>query len=168
MRVLYLVSVWLHILAAATWLGGLLFFVTVVMPVLRRPEHRAAMPSLLEAIALRLRWLGWALLAVLVLSGLVNASLRGLSLAQFWDPETWQSPFGRTLLEKMVVVALMIGVSLWHDVLLGPRAIALMRKDPGSLETRRLRRLSRWAGGIVVLLSLFVFLLSVILVRGRP
>jgi uncharacterized membrane protein len=32
MRGIYLVSVWLHILAAMTWMGGMVLFVAAVMP----------------------------------------------------------------------------------------------------------------------------------------
>ena len=43
MRVVYLASVWLHIVAAMTWIGGMVVFVAAVMPYFRqRPEEERA------------------------------------------------------------------------------------------------------------------------------
>ena len=51
MRTLYLVSVWLHILAAMAWVGGMLFLVAVLVPLLRTPAMRPQATALFH---------GWA------------------------------------------------------------------------------------------------------------
>jgi putative copper resistance protein D len=40
MHGLYLLSVWLHIMAAVVWIGGTIFLVIVLVPAIRRLEFR--------------------------------------------------------------------------------------------------------------------------------
>lgn len=55
MHTLYLVSVWLHIVAAMTWIGGMIFLVAVLVPMLRRPERRAQAAELFGILGVRFR-----------------------------------------------------------------------------------------------------------------
>ncbi|MFQ5795545.1 MAG: hypothetical protein ACE5JP_10915 [Candidatus Bipolaricaulia bacterium] len=72
MHVLYLLSVWLHILAAAIWIGGMVFLALILVPVTRRPEHRGIAVSLIHWTGVRFRWVGWICLGLLLLSGIFN------------------------------------------------------------------------------------------------
>ena len=74
---LYLVSVWLHVLAAVLWLGGMLFLVVAVVPVLRRMERGPA-AALMHAVGVRFRAAGWVCFALLLLTGTFNLAMRGV------------------------------------------------------------------------------------------
>ena len=60
--------VFAHIIAAIAWIGGMLFVALVLVPVLRRGprELRAA---LLDRVGRRFRTVGWAAIAVLLVTG---------------------------------------------------------------------------------------------------
>ena len=97
----------LHVLAAITWIGGMLFIALVVVPVTRGLDDAALRRRLVQATGRRFRTVAWIALAVLVATGLVNLALRPelLGLPRFWV--------------KAVLALLLSAV---HDFVLGPRA----------------------------------------------
>ncbi|MBI2372085.1 MAG: DUF4149 domain-containing protein [Deltaproteobacteria bacterium] len=168
MRALYLVSVWLHILAAAVWIGGMAFLALILLPVTRRPEYRASAPGLIHWTGVRFRWVGWACLGLLLLSGTFNLVYRGVGWADVWSGRLWQGPIGRVLAIKLLLVVIVLGLSLVHDFRIGPRATALWQASPGSPEARRLRQQASWIGRLNFLLALALVALGMLLVRGLP
>jgi putative copper resistance protein D len=168
MRTLYLLSVWLHILAAMIWLGGMIFLVLVLVPVTRRPEYRGLAGGLIHWTGVRFRWVGWICLALLALSGLVNLAARGVTWADAWSGQLWQTSVGRALGIKLILVAVILILSALHDFAIGPRATAIWQANPGSPEALRLRRQATWIARINLLLALLVLVFAVILVRGWP
>ncbi len=168
MRWLYLVSVWLHVLAAAIWVGGLIFVALVVVPVIRRPELQGAAARLIHFTGIRFRWVGWACFVLLFLTGLFNVLVRGIAWADLLAAQFWTGPFGKLLAAKLVVFALILASSAVHDFVVGPRAVALWQEHPGSAEATRLRRQATHFGRLNLFLALLVVALGVILVRGAP
>lgn len=166
MQTLYILSVWLHILAAIIWLGGMLFLVLVLVPVLRRQEYRGVAGSLIHWTGVRFRWVGWVCLALLLASGMLNLGFRGFTWQDLWTGRLWQGPFGRALGVKLLLVALILLLSVLHDFVIGPRATASWQRAPEAVETRRLRRTASWIGRLNLVLGLIVVLLGVLLVRG--
>ena len=165
-RLLYLFSVWLHLVAALLWAGGMLFLVVVVVPLLRTPALRPQAVLLVREIGLRFRGVGWASLLVLVVTGVVNAAFRAGSLSGLADAQFWTNPFGRLLAHKLALVALVFVLSAVHDFFVGPRASALLRSDPESPRARRWRTAASWMGRLNLLLALAVLALAVALARG--
>jgi len=165
---LYLTSVWLHILAAAAWVGGMVFLVVVVVPVLRRPEYRPAAARMVWLTGVRFRALGWVCLAVLVATGVFNAAWRGVGLEQLRDPAFWGSSFGRALGWKLAVVLAILLVGAVHDFGVGARATRRWEAEAAAASTGRLRRAATWLARLTLLLSLAAVALGVILVRGWP
>ncbi len=168
MRALYLLSVWLHILAAIIWIGGMLFLVLILVPVMRRSEYRGIASALTHWVGVRFRWIGWICLVLLVLSGTFNLAYRGFGWADLWSGRLWQGPFGRALGIKLFLVAIVLLLSVIHDFFIGPRATALGRADPNSPEARRLRRQAGWIGRVNLILALIIVAMGVMLVRGWP
>jgi copper resistance protein D len=164
----YVISVSLHILAASVWIGAMVFLAAAVLPVLRRPPYQAVAVPLIHAIAIQFRWIAWATLGALVATGIASLHFRGFGWAQVQDGSMWQGEFGRVLGVKLACVALILAISAWHDLVVGPRFTRAALADPRSARTRRLRRVAAWIGRLMLLLSIGAMALGVMLVRGVP
>jgi copper resistance protein D len=142
---LSLVLRFVHVLAALTWIGGMLFIAFVLVPVARRYEP-ALRTRLVHETGMRFRTVGWIAIAVLVASGVLNLWLRPelLSLPRFH----WKV--------SIVVVALVL--SAVHDFVLGPRA-----GRPGADPALRVR--ASWIARVNVVLVLVVVAIGLAL-RG--
>ena len=165
MTEVYTLSVFLHILAAIVWIGGALFLVFVLVPVVRKPEMRSLAPVLLGASGRRFKIVGWVSLVVLVLTGFASMGFRGW-MAAMSTPGYWQSPVGKVLALKLGLVAVILLLSVIHDFYVGSKAVDRMKEAPDAADTKRLRKLASWMGRINVLLGLVVVYLAVMLVRG--
>lgn len=170
MRLLYLASVWLHVLAATIWVGGLFFVVLVVVPWLRGGAGGSAaeVGRFLSATGERFRVVGWLCFGVVLVTGSYNLWVRGVRPAHLVDPAWWGTSFGSAVGLKLGVFALVVLVSLVHDFRVGPRATVAMRELPDSAHTRSLRRAASWLGRLNGLLALILVALGVVIVRGWP
>jgi putative copper export protein len=120
---------WLHLMAAAVWVGGNLAVALVVQPALRAvlpPERRLPVYRL---IGRRFSALQWACWAVLLATGLQK--LWGLRTT----PSVFAGPFGAILAVKLCLVGAMVALSLAHARVWGPRLLALRPGAPGFAET---------------------------------
>ena len=167
MGVLYLFSVWLHILAATTWLGGMLFLVLVIVPALRRGDRTTA-AALMRDSGRRFRTVGWTCFGLLVCTGAANLWFRGVRFSHLFDPAWRATSFGGVLWAKLVVFALVLLLSAVHDFVLGPRASQALSRVPPGPEAERLRRAASILGRFTAFLALLLFALAVVLVRGVP
>ncbi len=162
----HLFSVWLHLVAAAIWVGGMLFLALVLVPVVRRQEYREHAPRLVHLTGTRFSRVGWVCLGLLVVSGFASLGFRGIGWAALSNLGFWGSPFGQVLGIKLALVAVILGLSAWHDFRVGPKATAAWQADPASHEATRLRRLASWFGRLNLVLALAVVALAAALVRG--
>jgi uncharacterized membrane protein len=167
MRALYLASVYLHILAAIIWIGGMFFVMLVVVPWLRA-GGRANAAALLHETGTRFRTVGWVCFVVLLLTGTFNLWVRGVGPADLIDPDWLGSPFGTAVVLKLAIFAFVIPVSAFHDFVVGPQATVAMHQDPQSPATQRLRRQASYLGRANALLALVILGVAVVLVRGWP
>jgi uncharacterized membrane protein len=164
---MYQIVVLVHILSAIVWVGGMAFLALVAVPATRAlpPAERGA---ILHAIGRQFRRVGWACIALLIVTGAIASGYRGLT------PETFggffATDFGRLLALKLGFVTVMVALTLTHDLWLGPASVrALARGDAAAeAERRRLRRASGWTARLSLLLALAVVFLAVALVRGLP
>ncbi len=169
MRFLYLASVWIHIIAATIWIGGLFFIVLVVVPWLRKGGESGVNAGVfLRETGERFRFVGWVCFALLLATGTFNLWVRGVRLSSLADVEWWASPFGAAVGLKLAAFAVVIAVSVVHDFMIGPRATAAIRRDPRSAEAASLRRRASLLGRLNGLLALVLVALGVVLVRGWP
>lgn len=151
----YLLSVLIHILAGACWIGGMLFLPLVLLPAIQQHPERK---RLLFATGLRFRTIGLAALAVLFLSGLTNMYFRGIPLtADFF----LHAAYGRLVLWKTGLFLLLLALNAVHDLAYGRKAV-----EDSFSENPRLVRMARWSGRITLLVSLVMAWLGVLISRG--
>lgn len=167
MHTLYLVSVFLHIAAAITWIGGMFFLVLVVVPWLRMGD-RAQASLVMRETGQRFRTVGWACFAIVFVTGSFNLYARGVRLSDFVREEWLSSPFGKAVVWKVSIFALVLTMSAVHDFWHGPRATLVGRQDPRSPEAERLRKQASMMGRLNMVFALMLLGLGVILVRGWP
>ena len=151
----YVVLVWLHVLAAAVWIGSMAFFAAVVVPALRSGALRANAMSLIAILGPRFRTLGLASLGTLLVTGFFVLRYHGIGWAELTHGGAWtSSSFGHTLLHKLALVGVVLVASVAHE-------IVSRGDDPG-----RHRRAASWVGRIMMLASLAILYYAVRLVRG--
>lgn len=162
---LYIISVLTHIVAAMAWVGGMLFVSLILVPGLRRLDDAVLQARLLSEVGRRFRTVGWAAIAVLVVTGTTNAwgrwGLDALLTGAFWVSQP-----GRLLLVKLLVVAAMLVQSAVHDFVLGPRLSARRRAGAETADLAGLRRRVSWLARLNLVLGLGVIVLAVLIVRG--
>ena len=140
---LRLVIVWFHVVAAAAWVGGVLYASHLVVPAVRRGV-RDGLPLLARG-----RVVAWAALAILVVTGLEN--LR-------------RAPLSPWLAAKLVVVLALLALAAHRDFALLPRAIRAVEEGATpAAALSSVRALDR----VVLLLALVVLFLAVGVARGR-
>jgi len=165
---LYVLSVWLHILAAVVWVGGMFFLVLVVVPWLRSGGGRANAGAFLRETGIRFRGVGWACFAVVLITGTFNLWVRGVRFGDLVDPGWLGSPFGSAVSLKLLAFLTVLVVSAVHDFVLGPKATIAITADPTSAEALGYRRKASLLGRVNALLGLTLVALAVIIVRGWP
>jgi uncharacterized membrane protein len=163
----FVASMWLHLAAAVVWIGGLAFISIVLVPTLRDAKLRSQAVILLRTAGRKFQRVAYLSFVVLIVTGALNVYLKAggsFAAAAALLPTT----YGRLLITKVLVVAAIIAISLYHDFAVGPAAARALEVDAGSAEARRLRRQAAWLGRANVLLSLVVMTLALLLVRGVP
>ena len=133
-------------LAAITWIGGMLFIALVLVPATRRLDDPALRARLVQDVGRRFRTVGWVALGALVVTGLLNLWIHPVLLS---SPRFhW----------KLGLVGLALILSAFHDFVLGPRAGA-----PGADPSARVR--ASWIARLNVVVVLVIVALGLSLFR---
>lgn len=98
---------WLHVMGAVIWIGGVLFVVTILRPVMQRALPPPDRRQLLKQVSGRMQRVVHVVIALQIITGTLLAwpYLRG-GMAMF---RGW---WGQALLLKLLFVALMIALYL--------------------------------------------------------
>ncbi len=160
---LYHFNVFIHVMAALLWLGGMFFLAVVGAPVLRKVEPAELRARLFTQIGRQFRTAGWIAIVILLITGLLNLRFRGyLSWSVLGAPHFWESAYGHALAWKLIAVVTMLIVQGIHDFVLGPAAARAMA---GTQEALRLRKKAAWLARINAILGIIVVLAAVKLAR---
>lgn len=163
----FVASMWLHLRAATVWIGGLAFVSLVLVPTLRSPGLRPQALLLLRTTGRKFQRIAYASFVTLAVTGAANLYFKtGGSLAAV--AALWPTSYGRVLAVKLLLVLTIVALSLYHDLVIGPRAARALEVDTTSGLAQSLRRQAAWLGRLNALLSLLVLTLALLLVRGVP
>jgi uncharacterized membrane protein len=146
MRTWYLAAVWLHVVSAMTWIGGMIVVAGAVLPQARRLDepHRS---DFRWGFFGRFRVIMWTAYAVAGVTGALALGLRGVTVADVLSPDWRTASFGSVVTMKFACYLAGGVITLVHErVRSAPRA--------------------RWLGRVTLGLGLVVVLLAVMLVRG--
>ena len=165
MQFSYNLVVLIHVLATIIWLGGMFFIAIVMVPVLRRLEPPQKRIEVLSATATRFRVVSWITIIVILVTGVLNAINRGVTLQAISTGELFSTYFGKILALKLILVLAMLVLSAIHDFILGPRLIELLNSgNPDSFtKLQKNRRYVSWLARINALLGILVVACAVML-----
>jgi uncharacterized membrane protein len=158
---------WIHIMSAIAWIGGQLFILLILLPIMRTALPRNERTLVFAQVGRRYAVLSWIALTLLIITGVLNGERRSVS----WEHLT-DSGYGQILFTKLIFVAFVIVVTLVHALYFGRRITELAERsatigydDPKiAEERRRLQILSGVLSGLNLLLNLIVVLLAAALV----
>ncbi len=148
-----LIVIWIHVIAAMFWIGGMLFFSIILVPSLRlclAGEQRAV---LIRFVGRRFRLYGWISFAVLFATGLLRLMQNGLLISEY----------GYVLKVKFVLVFVMVLLTLLHDFIFGPKSRG---REQSPERKHTYLKTGRWIARINLVVGLLIVLSAVSLVRG--
>ncbi len=152
--------VWLHVLAAVAWIGGMVFLSLILVPVLKREPFASQRGALMRAAGLRFRVVVWAAVVLLMITGPLLMIGRGWSPG---DPGVWPP----ILVAKLALIVVLLTLTVAHDFFVGPR-IGRILQTPAASRTDCERLLvagSPWLPRLSLLLALAVVGPAVIVAR---
>ncbi|MDQ3609312.1 MAG: CopD family protein [Actinomycetota bacterium] len=121
-------SAWVHLLAGAVWLGGIVLLAIAWGPALRELSSAARL-ALARSVLPRFGRVALYAFVVVVLTGAVNSAMELASV-----DDLWTTAYGRVLLAKIAVVMAMAAVSLTHARWLRPRLLRDLAPAGGRAE----------------------------------
>jgi len=151
----YYLSVWLHIIGATFWIGGMLFLPLVLLPGIKDHPDRK---KLLLATGLKFRFYGYIVLAFMLVTGLLNIYFRGISFSRNFF---FESRYGSLVSLKILLFITMIIISIFHDLLFGRKAAEEQLMDDPVLKL-----VARWTGRLLLLISIIMAYIGVVISRA--
>lgn len=153
---MFTLSLFLHIIAAVFWVGGMLFLTLVVAPFLKTIEDENKRSEIYQVVGTKFRFWGWIAIAVLLVTGPLNLYYMGIHPAAIFDASFRATDYGWTLTAKLAFVFLIVVSSLAHDFWFGPRA----RGSAGY------SRLAMYMGRSNLIIAIVIVVLAVLLRTG--
>lgn len=106
-----LTIMWIHLLAATAWIGGMLFTWFVLKPVQQKSSAQIGDLGVYSRIEERFKVVRWVSLVILLVTGVYSLIHEG-------DSPRMESDWGKTLMFKMLFVALALGLTGLNDFIL--------------------------------------------------
>ena len=162
--VIPLVSDIVHILAAVIWGGGLLYFAILPWRLIHAnlPHNMRSVARLFE----RFSTLAMIVTLVLAATGAIAAYLH------VYGPEALTvTPYGRTLLGKLAMFSVALGIASVHLLMIGPalnRQVRRFTPQPASMWMQRLRLMVQIEAGLIIVSMVLAGVLTTFNPAERP
>jgi len=116
-------ALFLHILAAILWIGGMLFLTLVIAPFLQSMPDPTERSKIYQVVGKKYRTWGWAAIITLLVTGpVILYTLYGISPGEIFSSKLHSTGFGKALAGKLLLVFIIVVSSFTHDFWLGPKA----------------------------------------------
>ena len=150
---------WIHLIGTVTWIGGMIFYVLILMPSMKAIEPSQA-GKLVGALTKRYAIFVWGAIILLIVTGILISLNRNVRL--------FQNTRGILLGIKHIVIACMIIVGAVISKGIGPRLAAPPKLPPDSAappsgpppQIIKLRKLAGRLGSLNLLLGIAVLALT--------
>ncbi|MEE8423283.1 MAG: DUF4149 domain-containing protein [Thermodesulfobacteriota bacterium] len=149
-------SLFLHVMAAILWIGGMLFITLVLAPFLRSLNDRKQQSMLYQAVGTRYRFWGWVAIVTLLITGPINLYLMGISPLLIFNPAFHGTDYGFALMMKLGFVFIIVASSLLHDFWIGPKA----RQSP------KYSKIAKIAGRSNLIIAILIVIFAVFIRTG--
>ncbi|NJL17101.1 MAG: hypothetical protein HC938_07820 [Nitrospira sp.] len=158
---MYSTLVILHLLAAITWVGGMVFLSLVLAPLVRGRKAAPEFMALFRSAALRFRPIVWVTMAILLTTGPMLLSGRGMHVM---DPASWSG----IVTMKLSLVGLLLFLTLLHDLVLGPRVshVSAIPESQRTTGEQMIFKTARWLPRLSLLIALAVVIAAAMLARS--
>lgn len=120
----YLIT-WIHLAAAITLIGGLMFSQFVLTPVARKTPADSKAREIVRLSGRRFRTIAWVSLIILILTGAYQM-LNESGAARI------ETAWGVVLMLKLFLFAIAFGLLLIHDFIIDPYALLSKDASPAS------------------------------------
>jgi copper resistance protein D len=159
---MYKFVVWLHILMATVWVGGLIYTAAVVIPFAVSLGEKERQP-VIRGLARRFRRIGWGAIVLLALTGIINIYNRIdiIKETTHGDSSVAIAAFMKLIGIKLALVLVMIGLMLYHDI----TSLRDARRSAESGAATQHNRGGSIAAAIATLLAVAILFVSVLIVR---
>lgn len=155
METFYLISVFVHVICAAFWIGGMLFIPLILVPSIKNQPNRIL---LLYKTGIKFRFYGWLTVIALLFTGILNFYFRGFPLTLDFFSKT---NYGTLLSIKLVLFVLMLIISAIHDFYYGIKSIDEMQHT----NNNKFKLMARWTGMFNLILALVIAFFGIIISR---
>jgi putative copper resistance protein D len=145
----HLASDALHLVAAAAWIGGLISLAVFLAVVRRHPAYGWA--AVVYDVAQRFSTLGIVSVATLLVTGVVNASILVGSLHALLV-----TTYGRLLMLKIALFAIMLGFAAFNRIWLTPRFAGIGREE------RKIDAVPKFARNCIVEIALGLAIFGIV------
>ena len=167
MDIFSLFVLWIHVIAAVTWVGGNLILAMVIVPHFRQSLPPVERIKLLMQIGKRFEPVVWGCIGVLFFTGIVNIFFS----IDITSPSPISDAFMRTLLIKIGLFFVLIILTVLHSMIFAPRLAAAIEDLDPTLEElppeiKPLRSQMSVVSSLMGVVSLLILLAAVALRMG--
>ena len=167
MDIFSLFVLWIHVIAAVTWVGGNLILAMVIVPHFRQSLPPIQRIKLLMQIGKRFEPVVWVCIGVLFFTGIVNIFFS----VDITSPSPISDAFMRTLLIKIGLFFVLIILTVLHSMIFAPRLAAAIEDLDPTLEElppeiKPLRSQMSIVSSLMGVVSLLILLAAVALRMG--
>jgi len=169
MTTYYLINlvVFIHVMAAMMWVGGMLFIAIVVIPALKNFEPPQKRIEVISATATRFKKIGWISIGILFVTGLINIANHGVTHKMIFSDSFLSTHFGKVLIIKLTLFLIMVLLSASHDFILGPKHIKLLERPKSDAEAQseiaKNKKLVSWLARVNVIVVVMIVACAVML-----